>query len=134
MSAAEIERAEFASTVDALVPSASLYLLQEANPMVVTRLLAPSTMSDNEARETLKACPTFGCRYKLLAALRSHKSTVRENDLWDLQHVASATPYVDCLACDGGTRHICTQLAGLDDKYGTKIISKPREILEWVQS
>ena len=91
-------------------------------------------MSDGEKREMLKACPIFWCRYKLLAAIRAHKKTLKENDLWDLQHVLSAAPYVDCLACDGGTRHICTQLVRVDEKYETKIVSKPGEILAWVRS
>jgi hypothetical protein len=72
---------------------------------------------------------------RIQAALctRSHKKKLKENDLWDLEHVASAAPYVDCLTCDRGTRHICTQLAGLDSKYGTSIVSKPEEILSWLR-
>lgn len=131
VSAKEIEQAEFASTVNSLVPHAAPFLLAEADRSVLMRL---HSISDDEKREMLKTCPTFWCEYKLLAAIRLHKKTLKENDLWDLQHVASATPYVDCLACDGGTRHICTQLVRLDKKYGTKIVSKPDEILAWMRS
>lgn len=125
VSAGEIERAEFAATVDALVPHVAPFFM-EANRSMLIKL---SSMSDDEKREMLRACPTFWCRYKLLAATRSHKKTLKENDLWDLQQVLSAAPYVDCLACDRGTRHICTRLVRLEEKYGTKIVSKPDEIL-----
>lgn len=123
-SAKEIEQAEFAATVDSLVPHATPFLLA-ADSSVLIRL---HSMSDDDRREMLEACPTFRCRYKLLAAIRLHKRKLKENDLWDIEHVASAAPYVDCLACDGGTQHISSQLAGLDDGYGTKIISKPDQI------
>lgn len=125
VSAGEIERVEFAATVDALVPHVAPFFM-EADRSVSIKL---GSMSDDEKREMLKACPTFWCRYKLLAAIRSHKKTLKENDLWDLQHVLSAAPYVDCLGCDGGTRHTCIQLVRLDEKYETKIVSKPDEIL-----
>lgn len=130
VSAREIERAEFASTVDALVPHLAPFFVK-ADRSVLMKL---SLMSDDEKREMLMACPTFWCRYKLLAAIRAHKKTLKENDLWDLQHVLSAAPYVDCLACDRGTWHMCTQLVRLDEKYETKIISKPDEILTWIRN
>lgn len=130
VSAREIEDAELASTVQSLVPYAAPFLLTEADLSALTRLYY---MPEDDKREMLKACPTFWCEYKLLSALRSHKKKLKENDLWDLEHVASAAPYVDCLACDGGTRHICTQLARLDSKYGTEIVSKPEEIMSWLR-
>lgn len=131
VSAREIEQAEFASTVQSLVPHAASFLLTEADRSVLTRL---NSMSDDDKREMLEACPTFWCEYKVLAAVRSSRRTVGENDLWDLQHVASAAPYVDCLACDRGTRHICAQLVRMDEKYGTRIVARPDEILAWVRS
>lgn len=133
-SAEEIEQAEFGSTVDSLVPLAADALLEEADPLVIAGLHTTANMTNAERREMLEACPIFWCTYKLLASIRSHMGKITENDLWDLQHVASAAPYVDCLACDRRTRHICAQLVKMDEKYGTKIISKPEEILAWVRS
>lgn len=127
--AKDIEQAEVASTVNSLVPHAASFML-EAGFSVLSRL---SSMPDDEKRAMLKACPRFWCQYRMAAALRTHKKTLKENDLWDLEHVVSATPYVDCLACDKGTRHICTQLAGMDDKFGTRIVSKSSEILAWLR-
>ncbi len=126
--ARKIEQAEFASTVQSLVPHAAPFLLG-AERSVLERL---HSMSERDKRSLLEACPTFWCHYKMLSAIRSHKRTLEENDLWDIEHVASAAPYVDCMTCDKGTQHICTQLVKLDKKYGTKITSKPEEILDWV--
>lgn len=129
-SAADIEQAEFASTVDSLAPQIAPFLL-EAGPSILMQLVQTS---EDEKREMLKACPTFWCQYKLLGAVRAHKRTLKENDLWDLEHVATAAPYVDCLACDRGTRHLCTQLVRLDGKFATRIVSKPSEILTWIHN
>lgn len=130
VSAANIEQAEFASTVKSLVPQIVPFLL-EAGPSM---LMQHVQTSEDEKREMLEACPTFWCRYKLLGAVRAHKKTLKENDLWDLEHVATAAPYVDCLACDRGTRHLCTQLVRLNDKFATQIVSKPNEILSWIRN
>lgn len=128
MSAKDIEQTEFAATARALVPQIAPFLL-EAEDSVLRALISTS---EDDKREMLSACPIFWCKYKMAAAIRWHKETLKENDLWDLEHVVSATPYVDCVACDGGTRHICTHVARLDDKFETRIVSKPSEILDWL--
>lgn len=130
ISLAEIERAEFAATVRSLIPQ----IWQVVTKASTSRLLKPISTSLAEKRGILEACPTFWCRYRLISALRSNRSKVEVNDLWDFEHVVSAVPYVDCLACDSGTRHICTQMVKLDQKYDMKIVSKPDELLEWVRS
>jgi hypothetical protein len=64
-SAREIEDAEFASTVQSLVPYAAPFLLTEADSSALARLYS---MPEVGKREMLKACPTFWCEYKLLSA------------------------------------------------------------------
>ena len=130
VSRTEIEQAEFASTVESLVPYTAQFIMGASRSV----LMKFHGMSDDDKRKMLRACPTFWCRYKLLAAIRLHKSKLSENDMWDVEHVASATPYVDCLACDKGTRHISTEIAHLDDRFDTKVVSKPTELLDWVRS
>ena len=47
-----------------------------------------------------------------------------------------AVPYVDCLATDGGTRHICADVLKMDKKFGTRIISpdtKDTKLRDWLQ-
>ena len=68
----------------------------------------------------------------MITELRLNKVQLTENDLWDLQHVASALPYVDCVACDGMTRHLCSDVLKLDKKYGTTVISKLSDLKNWI--
>src|SRR5215216_4261674 len=78
---AKIEQAEFAGTVRSFVPYL-FHVFEKADFSVKLKL---HSMTDNERRELLNSCPTFWNEYKLLAALRSNRRRVEENDLWDLQ-------------------------------------------------
>jgi hypothetical protein len=127
---AEIEEAEFTSTVTSVLPQI-FRVYMEGDDLTKLRMFSTSLQ---EKRELVKACPTFWNKYKVIAALRSNRSKLTENDMWDLEHVVSAVPYVDCLACDGGMRHLLTQMLSLDKKYRVKIVSTPDEILAWVNS
>ncbi len=119
----EIEEAEFAAMVQTLLPQI-WSVLRAADPRLIQKM-------QGEEIQILECCPTFWCGYKLMAALRSNQP-VKGNDIWDFLHVASAAPYVDCLACDKGTRHICSNLLGMDSKYGTCILSSEKDLTKWV--
>ena len=125
-----IEQAEFAATVQIVLPQI-LSSPADIDPTAFERLLITSI---DEKAELLKKCPTFWCHSQLMTALRLNRSKLKENDLWDLEHAASALPYVDCFACDGGTRHLCSQVLKLDDKYDTAILSKVDDLTEWVKA
>lgn len=126
----EIEAAERSSLVSAYVRFIAHSLLG----MNRISLLKLNEMSDNERSQLLNSCPSFWCSYKLRAALRSNRRNgIKENDLWDLHHVASSIPYVDSVACDNGTRHLCTEMLEVEQKYGTKVISKDTELLAWLE-
>jgi hypothetical protein len=122
----DIEQAEFASTARSFMP------------IMIAALLGTDTTSlqrlssENDKAEILKRCPTFWCEYHLMAELRIHKAQLKENDLWDLQHVASALPYVDCVACDNPTRHLCSDVLRLDKRYGTTVISTISDLKDWI--
>lgn len=130
-SISEIEAAEFSSSVSAFIRFIS-HSLQRMDRKSLMKL---NGMSDKDKTRLLNECPSFWCRYKLTAALRSNrKNGIKENDLWDLHHVASSIPYVDCVACDNGTRHLCTEMLRVEQKYGTKVISKDYELLTWLEN
>ena len=93
-----------------------------------------ASIPPKEKAALLDQCSTFYCNYKLVSALRSSRLRVKENDLWDLEHAATALPYVDCFACDGGTRHLCSDMLHLDDRFGTKILSSVDDLIDWIQS
>jgi len=126
-----IEQAEFAATVRSLIPQI-WRVLRSADITSLQRRLQSTSL--DEKREILNACPTFWCEYKLLSALRSNRSRVTENDLWDLQHVASVVPYVDCLACDRGTRHLCSDMLKLDRKHDLTILSQEDDLMAWLRA
>ncbi len=134
----EIEQAEFTATVRSRTPQIAQVLMEPGLAVILENQHGLSGKPDDERHDELKdildSCPSFWCKYKLLAAVRSSRQTLSENDLWDLQHVASAAPYVDCLACDRATRHICTQEVGIDRRYDTAIVARPSEILAWVRN
>lgn len=119
----EIEKAEFAAMVQTLLPQI-WSVLRVADPHLIQKM-------QGEQIQILECCPTFWCHYKTMAALRSNRP-VKGNDIWDFLHVASAAPYVDCLACDGGTRHICSNVLGMDSKYGARILSSDEDLIKWV--
>jgi hypothetical protein len=134
----EIEGAEFASTVQAFVPYLAPDLLNIITKADLSIKLKYLSMREGERQEMvinwLNDCPTFWNKYKVIVALRSNKQRLEENDLWDLEHIVSAVPYVDCLTCDKGMRHRLTQMLSLDKKYGVKIVSKPDQVLMWVRN
>ena len=57
---------------------------------------------------------------------------VKANDIWDVLHVGSVTAYVDCLACDRGTRHVYTEVLHADQRFETNIISQETHLFEWL--
>jgi len=120
-----MEQAEFAATVQTVLPQ-----IADVAPSSLAKLSATSI---KEMAEVLNKCPTFWCQHQLMTALRSNRVEIQENDFWDLEHVASALPYVSCLACDRGTRHLCGEVLKLDNRYGTTIISDIADLLEWVR-
>ena len=87
--------------------------------------------SEKEFVELLDACPTFWCIYKAMAAIR-WRGRVSGNDIWDVLHIASITPYVDCLACDKGTRHVFREMLHADQRFGAIIVSEEADLLEWL--
>ena len=125
-----IEQAEFAATVRLVLPQI-LSSPTDISPSAFEGLL---TTSIEEKAEMLKQCPTFWCHYQLMTALRLNRAKLDENDLWDLEHAASALPHVNCFACDNGTRHLCSEVLKLDDKYGTVVTSKIDDLVEWVKA
>jgi len=127
-----IEQAEFTATVNAVLPLIFSVLIS------ATESSAPSfrnltTTSLEDKKELLDRCSTFWCRYQLMTALRSNRAFLKENDLWDIEHAATVLPYVTCFACDGGTRHICSDVLRLDKRYGTMIVSKVDELIEFIE-
>lgn len=100
------------------------------------KLDALQGLSKNRARAVLLACPAFVAEYRLVAFLRSNRKQVRPNDLWDVLHVANALPYVDCLGCDGGTRHLCEQMLPYLPPRGAPavVVSSPQGLLDWLKT
>jgi hypothetical protein len=130
-SPANIEQMEFKSLVNVVLPQISSYLMDNTKSSFHEKL---SNTSIDEKVEILNNCPTFFCQYKITAALRSNRSAIKENDLWDQEHIASALPYVDCFACDKATRHQCSNMLKLDEKYGTVIISNIKDLIKWLST
>jgi hypothetical protein len=124
-----VEQAEFAASVRVLLPQIFGSVISLTSPL----LRKLSTKSNEEIADLPNQCPSFWCTYKLMTALRSNRTRISENDLWDLEHVASALPYVDCLACDGGTRHLSSEVLELDKKYGTVVLSNIADLVRWIK-
>jgi len=122
-SLASIEQAEFNG------------LLREVVPDIWNTILRTNSettqLSTQRLVELLHACPTFWCIYKAMAAIR-WGGRVKENDIWDVLHIASVTPYVDCIACDRGTRHIFTEMLHADQRFGAVIVAQEADLLEWL--
>jgi len=102
-------------------------------PDMSIRLLAElASTSEEEKRRLLDKCPSFYCNYKLLSALRTSRPRIRENDLWDLEHAVTALPYVDAFASDRGTRHLCSDVLGLDSRFDTLVTSDVQHLIDWL--
>jgi hypothetical protein len=108
---------------------------REMKPVIlrVLRALGYPLLS-RKLRDILDSCPSFWCHYKYTTELRLHRR-VKRNDMWDFLHAAMAVPYVDCLAADGGIRHICADVLKMDKKFGTRIISLSQGpgLIDWLQ-
>ena len=125
----EIEKAEFAGTVQAVIPQIAK-LFPKLPHQVLESL---DSTSEEEKRELLDRCPSFYCSHKLVSALRTSRICVKENDLWDIEHAVTALPYVDAFACDKGTRHLCSDMLGLDKRFDTQVVSSPRKLINWIE-
>jgi len=99
------------------------------------KLDALQGLSKSKSRALLLACSAFVAEYRLVAFLRSNRKKVRPNDLWDVLHVANALPYVDCLGCDRGTRHLCEQTLPYLPSRGDSavVVSSPQGLLDWLK-
>ncbi len=128
--AKNVEQAEFWSTYRVILPQ----ILNAGPEIAFSKLEILSTTSQKDKIDLLNNCPTFWCHYQIITALRSNRSNLSENDLWDLEHATSALPYVKCFACDAGTRHVCSDVLKLDEKYGTNVISKVDDLITWLET
>ena len=125
----DIEKAEFAATIRAVVPQ-----IAELIPELPSQLLEYlASTSEEEKRELLDRCPSFHCNHKLVSALRTNRIRVRENDMWDTEHVVTALPYVDGFACDRGTRHLCSDVLQLDARFNTEVVSSAGKLINWIE-
>jgi len=113
----------------------ALSLLQEFLPDILKFIPRTHTgipqFSGEEFRQLLNTCPTFWCIYKGMAPIR-WGGRVNGNDIWDVLHIGSVTPYVECLACDRGTRHVYTEMLHADQRFETHIISQEAYLFEWL--
>jgi len=125
-----IEQAEFKATLRAMLP----VILSATNGIPISNLEFQTTTSEKDKTSLLNNCPTFWCHYQLMTALRSNRKYLEENDFWDIEHTASAVPYVEFFASDAGTRHICSDVLKLDKKYKTVIFSKIDDLIVWLES
>jgi hypothetical protein len=131
MNAGEIEQAEFAATVDAFAP----HLAGTLDAVGLDNLeRAHTDNSPASIAARLNACPTFWCEYKLLSAARSNRPRMQENDFWDITHLSTALPYVDCATCDAAARHICTRVVRVQDRFPAVVLAKGGELLDWLRS
>lgn len=117
MTMENIERDEFHGLLREILPG---ILIQE-----------PTARNDDCIAEVLKVCPTCWCTYKAMAVLRN-RGVIRGNDIWDVLHAGAAIPYVDCLACDRGTRNIYADRLKADERFGTRIVSDESALFEWL--
>ena len=125
-------------------PTASLESIEQAEVLGLLHEFLPDILkiiprkytgvpqfTEREFKELLDSCPTFWCIYKGMAATR-WGGRVKGNDIWDVLHVGSVTPYVDCLACDRGTRHIYKEMLHANQRFGTIIVSQDGDLLNWL--
>ena len=120
-----VEHAEFEGTFQALRPT-MLRVISTVDPDGLRNWKMDELIS------LLDECPSFWCSYKMMSAARNNRPALIENDVWDFLNVAFAVPYVDCLACDNATRHICSNVLSMDQKYGTRIVSRWEDFLAWL--
>ena len=125
----DIEKAEFAGTVQAVIPQIAK-LFPKLSQQVLEYL---ASTSEEEKRELLDRCPSFHCNHKLVSALRTNRIRVKENDLWDIEHAVTALPYVNGFACDRGTRHLCSDVLHLDARFDTKVVSSASKLIDWLE-
>lgn len=131
----QVEREEFVGTFKWLIPTI-LKIYKEIGIDKVLNLKHYSLGKANKNRkEILDNCPCFWLHYKLHAALRLAKlsTTITRNDFWDLNHIIPSIPYVDCLACDSPTRHLCTSTVKADMRFNNRIVSSAEEIIQWLE-
>ena len=117
-------------------------IVEEAERDATRLALSPEILSvlrargypplSRKLRDILDSCPSFWCHYKYMTELRGDRE-VKGNDIWDFLHVATAVPYVDCLASDSATRHTCVSLLKMDKKFGTRIISGENDLKDWLK-
>lgn len=124
--------AEFAATAQSYLPQ----ITQVVMSLGTQKLDSLQGLSRSKARADLLACPAFVAEYRLVAYLRSNRKHVQPNDFWDVLHVANALPYVDCLGCDGGTRHLCELTLPHMPPHTNQavVVSHPQALLEWLKS
>lgn len=117
MTMEDIERSEFHGLLSEILPG---ILIQE-----------PAARTHDRIAEVSKECPTCWCTYKAMAVLRN-RGGISGNDIWDVLHAGTAIPYVDCLACDRGTRNIYADRLKADERFGTRIVSNESGLSEWL--
>jgi hypothetical protein len=136
----ELEESEWNGTFRALSPAMLSVLAEEFKRDPTLRELIREIVSvllfrrypSRKLRDILDSCPSFWWHYKCMTALRWDRPT-EGNDMWDFLHAAMAVPYVDCLATDGGTRHICAIVLRRDKKFVTRITSQVPELIDWLK-
>lgn len=130
---AALLEAEFASAVQSYSMQIAEVVLRL--PQVNSDALhALDGLPETRMRALLNSCPTFVSQYRLIAALRSNRRQLKPNDLWDISHIGTALPYVDCLGCDGGMRHICELvLPHLPSHASPELVaSGAQRIVDWL--
>ena len=81
-----------------------------------------------------KELPFIRVNSGLHAFLRYNKNQrYKENDLFDFSHAAWALPYCNGFFTEGPLQDwICGKLLKLDELYGTKVLSKEEDVLEYL--
>jgi hypothetical protein len=81
------------------------------------------------------ALPSVQVLASLSAALITSAKKFTSNDMLDFQHAALAVPYCDALFCDGPMAHVLkNKPLEFGRVYQTAILSKPADILDYLQS
>lgn len=104
-------------------------LLREILPGILNQV--PLAKADPHIVDVLRECPTSWCIYKAMSILRT-RGKFSGNDIWDVLHVGTAIPYVDCLACYRGMKDVYVERLRADEKFGMRIVSDEAAMLEWL--